>query len=292
MLSIQLPKLVAKTLENGRQLVSYSPRRLAKSFYCGAGGYHDRYSPGAPTTGGMEFGLKVDKNISAFVNDKLQANGVSRELEYYLFNTPKLTPEAQAGVELIHQFEIPNTNFTVLLMGIADVIYESRVVEIKTGKAKDWHRIQALCYACITNKPCQIIYVTRGFSVFVEPDWEELLRIVRTSLDNEVGKAYQKCEHCAFCGIKPMCSEFNSNNDYIRVLCSLRSLVDSCTDKQEAKEYRAMLKKLIRQSTGKLLLDHLYTYNGYTVRTRSSKALPGQISSMIFRKRNLDSDTI
>lgn len=285
-----LNKLVIKTLEDGTQFVSFSPRRLAKSYYCGVAGYHDRYSPGSPMTGGIQFGSRVDQAIGSFISDKLgpeEGQQIDRELEFFVFNTPPATPDTKSGVELKTTYNIPGTKYNVLLIGIADVLYPGvRVVEIKTGKPKDWHKIQALSYACITGLPCQIVYVTRGFSIFIEPDWDELLRITRVCLENELGKIATKCEHCAFCSLKPMCSEFTSDNDYIRVLCALKTLVDNSEDKKLKKQHTLNLKAYIRLANNYLAVGETYEFGGYLVGTRSSEDDPTKIHSLVFRKKD------
>lgn len=280
-----LNKLVSKTLESGEEVISYSPRRLAKSYYCGVAGYHDRYSPGSPMTGGIQFGLKVDQNISNFISTKMETSQIGKELEFFVFNTPPTDTETKPGADLVMTYKVPGTNYIVHLAGIADVLYKTRVVEIKTGKPKDWHRVQALSYACITGLPCQIIYVTRNYSIYVEPDMEELLRITRVCIENEIGKTSSKCEHCSFCSLKPMCREFTSDNNYLRVLCSLKTLVDSTEDKKLKKKAQATLKEYTRLANDQISPDSVYEYGGYTIRTRSRKDNPSEIGSIIFRKK-------
>lgn len=281
-----LDKLVFKTLEDGTQLVSYSPRRLAKSYYCGVSGYHDRYSPGAPTTGGMTYGLRVDKAISEMITSKT-GNASSTDIEYFVFNTPQVEEDTETGVPLSTEYDIPGTKYKIVLAGLCDVLYKKRVVEIKTGKAKAWHKIQALCYACITNKPCQIIYVTRGYSIIVEPDWDELVRITKVSLEKEISRVAEKCEHCDFCGLKPMCSEFNMENIYVKSLCVIRDLVKYSSTYREARMNKDILKLLIAEAHKHLKPGQTYVYGGYTITTRSTNELePNKVNSLTFRKKS------
>lgn len=281
-----LDKLVFKTLEDGTQLVSYSPRRLAKSYYCGVSGYHDRYSPGAPTTGGMTYGLRVDKAISEMITSKT-GNASSTDIEYFVFNTPQVEEDTETGVPLSTEYDIPGTKYKIVLAGLCDVLYKKRVVEIKTGKAKAWHKIQALCYACITNKPCQIIYVTRGYSIIVEPDWDELVRLTKVSLEKEISRVAEKCEHCDFCGLKPMCSEFNMENIYVKSLCVIRDLVKYSSTYREARMNKDILKLLIAEAHKHLKPGQTYVYGGYTITTRSTNELePDKVNSLTFRKKS------
>lgn len=281
-----LDKLVFKTLEDGTQLVSYSPRRLAKSYYCGVSGYHDRYSPGAPTTGGMTYGLRVDKAISEMITSKT-GNASSTDIEYFVFNTPQVEEDTETGVPLSTEYDITGTKYKIVLAGLCDVLYKKRVVEIKTGKAKAWHKIQALCYACITNKPCQIIYVTRGYSIIVEPDWDELVRITKVSLEKEISRVAEKCEHCDFCGLKPMCSEFNMENIYVKSLCVIRDLVKYSSTYREARMNKDILKLLIAEAHKHLKPGQTYVYGGYTITTRSTNELePDKVNSLTFRKKS------
>lgn len=281
-----LDKLVFKTLEDGTQLVSYSPRRLAKSYYCGVSGYHDRYSPGAPTTGGMTYGLRVDKAISEMITSKT-GNASSTDIEYFVFNTPQVEEDTETGVPLSTEYDIPGTKYKIVLAGLCDVLYKKRVVEIKTGKAKAWHKIQALCYACITNKPCQIIYVTRGYSIIVEPDWDELVRITKVSLEKEISRVAEKCEHCDFCGLKPMCSEFNMENIYVKSLCVIRDLVKYSSTYREARMNKDILKLLIAEAHKHLKPGQTYVYGGYTITTRSTNEIePNKVNSLTFRKKS------
>jgi hypothetical protein len=280
-----LDKLVFKELEDGTKLVSYSPRRLAKSYYCGVSGYHDRYSPGAPTTGGMIYGLGIDRAISELVSNKT-GNASSNDIEFYVFNTPQVDENTLTAVPLSMEFDIPDTNYRIVLAGHCDVLYSGRVVEVKTGKAKAWHKIQALAYACMTGKPCQIIYVTRGYSIVIEPDFDELLRITEVSLDKEISRVAEKCEHCEFCGLKPMCSEFNMENIYIKSLCVIRDLVKYSSTYQEAKMNKDILKLLIAEAHKHLKPGQTYVYGGYTITTRSTNELePYKVNSLTFRKK-------
>lgn len=280
-----LDKLVFKILEDGTELVSYSPRRLAKSYYCGVSGYHDRYSPGAPTTGGMVYGLGVDKAISQLITNKT-GSAANSDIEYYVFNTPKVDELTQTAVPLSTEYYIPGTKYKVVLAGHCDVLYSGRVVEVKTGKAKDWHRIQALAYACMTNKACQIIYVTRGYSIIIEPDWEELLRITKVSLEKELSRVAEKCEHCEFCGLKPMCSEFTMENIYVKSLCVIRDLVKYSSTYREARMNKDILKLLIAEAHKHLKPGQTYVYGGYTITTRSTnESEPNKVNSLTFRKK-------
>lgn len=228
---------------NNKKVVSYSPRRLAKAFYCGKAAYHDRFSPGSPTNRGIDFGSNRDQQISELVNGNIKT--YSKELEFYVLNTPQLTPEVKASVESNLTYEIPDTDYIVHLIGLTDVVYPNLVVEVKTGKQKRWHEIQALSYAVAFNRRCQIIYITRGYSIFIEPDKDKLIEITRTAIQNELEEQTKRNENCEFCTLKQFCSQWQEYSSYIKVMASLKQhLSNSNISEEEEKETKDIISRL------------------------------------------------
>ncbi len=215
----------AQITNTEKQVISYSPRRLAKAFYCGKSASHDRYRPGTPTNAGIEFGLRKDKDISRFVSG--ERVDITPELEFFIMNTPQLTDDVKPSIDSKLLIDIEGTSYSIRLEGICDVLYPSRVVEVKTGKQKAWHEIQALSYAVTFERPCQIIYITRGYSIFVEPDKDKLISICKKAIGNEINKTTQRNDLCSECTLKQFCPEFQTNSTYIRSIAYLKEHINN-----------------------------------------------------------------
>jgi CRISPR/Cas system-associated exonuclease Cas4 (RecB family) len=124
------------------------------------------------------------------------------ELHYALLVTP---PKMQRQRLRSLEFVFESNGRKVFIRGYMDIVFDEMVIEIKTGEAKDWHKIQALTYAVYENKPVRIVYVTQRYHMTVQPDREELARIVDLALDNEKHQYVNRNEHCAFCPLKSDC---------------------------------------------------------------------------------------
>lgn len=204
--------------------VSYSPRRLAVGYYCGTLAKHSRTDGGQPESPGLIYGNQIDKVIAMFYMSGAYpspgSNGID-ELEYVVVNTPPTVPGIPIlSTDVRGQFHINGIDFIV--GGKTDLTFDSLVVEIKTGVDKEWHLIQALCYATILDRPCRILYATRKHHKTVEPDRRKLEDIIWQSYVNEQNASAAKCEHCSTCPVKLGCPVWNEYNSLARVLLGLQ----------------------------------------------------------------------
>jgi len=207
-------------------IVSYSPRRLSKGYYCGKAAYHDRFRPDAPNSLGLTFGSNVDTDIANIIKgEPIVSEYMSPAVEYFIMNTPAIDENTSADGDSIIELEIDKQ--PIRIAGYYDVKFKEKVVEVKTGKQKIWHEIQALCYAVSFNLPCQIIYVTRGYSVYVQPDKDKLIDIVKTAIKNELSDNTSRNEHCDFCQLKMSCPQWDKESSIFRVLVGYHELLDS-----------------------------------------------------------------
>jgi hypothetical protein len=278
-----LKPLLIRRLENEEKVITYSPRRLAKAFYCGKSAYHDRFSPGSPLTKGIEYGSAIDSEISKLVSGKEYK--YSKEIEFYVLNTPSLTDDVKPSQESKSNIELTvfGEKVTVLLEGLCDVLYPNLVVEVKTGKQKKWHEIQALCYAVAFKRICQVIYVTRGYSIFVEPDEEKLKEILLKAIDNEVIEQTSRNEFCEHCVLKKGCFEWDTRSGYIKAMGMLKQyLTTENLDKQEEKDVKECIAKLSKYA-------HKYINAGESYRVENVIVLPnkdketGQVRGVILK---------
>lgn len=262
--------LLIKQLQNEEKVISYSPRRLAKAYYCGKSAYHDRFSPGSPVTKGIEYGSAIDSQISKLVSG--QEYTYSKEIEFYVLNTPSLTDDVKASQDSKLKIALPKSGetITIQLEGLCDVLYPELVVEVKTGKQKKWHEIQALCYAIAFKRTCQIIYVTRGYSIFVEPDENKLLEILNKAIENEISSQTSRNEFCEHCTLKKACFEWNTESSYIKAMAMLKqySMLENL-DKEEEKEIKDCISKLSKYA-------HKYINTGESHKIENILVIPNK----------------
>lgn len=247
--------------ETEQAVISYSPRRLAVGYYCGALAAHSRTDGGQPETPGLIYGNFIDKAIAMFFMTGAHLSPESQgygELEYTIYNTPPVKQgERVSSTSVRGTYTINGKEFVV--GGKTDLTFDELVIEVKTGVDKEWHLIQALSYATILQRPCRILYVTRKHHKTVEPNVDELKRIIWEAYLNEQARSESKCEHCATCPIRKGCSVWSQYSPLARTLVGLqecKSLPD-ISDKDK-KELEMLYKKLRPLAT--TYLDNDCTY--------------------------------
>jgi hypothetical protein len=278
-----LKPLLIKQLENEEKVITYSPRRLAKAFYCGKSAYHDRFSPGSPLTKGIEYGSTIDSEISKLISRKQYK--YSKEIEFYVLNTPSLTDDVKPSQESKSKIELTvlGEKVTVLLEGLCDVLYPNLVVEVKTGKQKKWHEIQALCYAVAFKRTCQIIYVTRGYSIFVEPDEEKLKEILLKGINNELTEQTSRNEFCEHCVLKKGCFEWDTRSSYVKAMGMLKQyLITENIDEQEEKEIKESITKLSKYAQKYMSIGESYRVENILILPNKDKET-GEIKGVILK---------
>lgn len=289
-----LQKLIKFDQVTNNPTISYSPRRLSVSFYCGKHGYHLRFKPGAKPNIGMDFGTTVDTIIKKFVQEGTvpKPNTVPelalKALDYFIINAPAITEstETESSFSTIYNdvIKIDDTNqyVDVIVGGYPDVVFNDKIVEIKTGKPSKWHEIQALTYATVYNRPTQILYVTNEFSIYVEPNLSLLKNIIKQSVHNEIFSYTARNEHCVHCTLKPFCQEFSQDSSVVKLFIALEEIGNMDT----LHEYNKSVVDMLKDNAKRFLLDYLtpnitYNIDGYGLRTYANKDKSKTISYSI-----------
>lgn len=210
-----------QTVKNHIRNISFSPRRLAASYYCGRLGNHLRRRDGSPRSVGMDFGTRVDDIVTNFY--KYGTYVKCRELDYIIMNTPaNREVETQTLLTKTYHDSKSLTNFTI--GGVSDLIFPEYGVEVKTGKEKEWHYIQALSYATITDKEWKLLYITQEFMKTVKPNDIELVDMMRTAVEHEEQEYTKKSSHCDGCGAKIGCPMWSAWTPLAEATGGLRAL--------------------------------------------------------------------
>lgn len=248
--------------EETKKPISYSPSRLSQAFYCGKLAAHSRTKGGNPETYGVRFGSAVDEVIENFYKENIYVP--SEELHYALLVTPPKTETTQA--QEAFEFEFGEGENRVSIRGYIDLTFDEFVVEIKTGEAKDWHKIQALIYAIVKKRPVRIVYVTQRFHITVQPDEDRLREIIQIAIDNEKNQYVSRNEHCAYCALKSDCEAWNKQSALARVLIGLKEILneeDWLTD--DIKKVEKMFNEC--KDLSKVYMSPLFRYasDGHTV---------------------------
>ena len=254
--------------ERSNNLISFSPRRLASSFYCGVLGNHLRFRPGTPKTFGLQYGTDADANIHKFYS-KNKDYEFNDELEYII----KIAPPSSTAVpdEKVTQiFNIDGSDY--ILSGFTDVTFDEEILEVKTGKQQAWHTIQALSYAVIKNRPCRVVYITRQYSIVIQPELKRLEDIIRIAIHNENTGFTSKNEMCQYCTLKQSCIQWNEHSPYVDVLVSAKRLLDTenllTEDRTAIRKYYNTLRGML----GKYLtINTSYVSNEYSISVSNTK---------------------
>ena len=242
--------------------ISFSPRRLAVSFYCGLSGKHARHRPGTPASPGLSYGTAADNNIHKFYSGENDYE-LNDELEYMIYTAPA-ADSAVSDEKVTEIYEVDGEKY--IISGFTDVTFDAEVVEVKTGKQQAWHTIQALCYATIKNRPCRLTYITKRYSIVIQPDIERLKNIIRIAIHNERIDSTGKNEMCQYCTLKQSCIQWNEHSAHVDTIVSLKRLLENnkliADDrKMLQKQYNELRLILIKYLT----VDTTYVSNEYSL---------------------------
>lgn len=210
-------------MESENSKIEFSPRRLAVSYYCGALGKHLRNRNGIPRNPGLEHGSDVDRVIELFYTKGIYVPGYP-ELDYVISFAPPRKGVQAAKTTTVTR-EVNGKTYTV--SGKSDLDFPDMGVEIKTGKAKAWHHIQALTYAISEGKPFKVMYVSTQYSDTIEPDEESFAKILERAWENELSEHREKNEHCSQCPIRVRCPVWQHDHGLARVVASMKDVLES-----------------------------------------------------------------
>jgi len=252
-------------------VITYSPTRIAAAYYCGILARHKRLGGGSISNYGIRFGSRIDRCIYLFY--KFGIYTPIPELDYVILNSPSVPYDKVEPAEKI-SFTVGIGSKKFKISGITDLTFPDVVIEIKTGIPRDWHKLQALCYAIAKNRPCRIYYVTKEVFIQVEPNIDELKKAILDAYHNEISGKHSRTVFCKTCLLKEGCPSWEEYSPHLRVIAGLKEIYDSCDDIQKdvKKELKNAYLSVRRKVINLIDMDKAYTVDGYNITPYITKA--------------------